>query len=124
MITQVVVNHTERNYFNDYGEIRSDKMVGVTAPKVSSAIDKLARRFRNGEVDVMLVTNDDNTGYMLRYEKVDMEQYVHPTLGTMYRGGYDALRLRHYTYMPSGSWDTEETVSVAKAKRIILGGER
>ena len=43
-ITEVVVNYTSRNYFNDYDETRSERMTWVEPEKVSKAIDKLARR--------------------------------------------------------------------------------
>lgn len=47
MITNVIVNHTERNYFNDYDETRSDVMCGVDYDKLCRAIDKLHRRHRD-----------------------------------------------------------------------------
>jgi hypothetical protein len=115
-ITEVEVNHTERNYFNDYDEIRRDEMLHVTAEKVAKAIDKLVRRYRSkGEGDVLFATNSDGTGWRLMYD-IDPELFER---GIEEKG----LRLRHYTSMMYNGWDTDETVSVAKAKERILGGE-
>lgn len=111
MIERVIVNHTERNYFNDYDELRSDEMVGADADKVSKAIDKLHRRYRDkGKSDVLFVTYDDGTGYRLMYDFIALDR------------PYE-LRLLHYTNVSTNSWDTEETVSVAHAKRAIVGSE-
>lgn len=124
MITKVVVNHTERNYFGDYDEIRTDRMSGITDEKVAKAINKLVNRFKSrGVQDVMFVYFDDDTAYRLGYQTVGIEAYEHPTFGTMYRGGHDALVLRHYTVSSIDSWDTDEEVTPAKAKHIILGGK-
>lgn len=116
MIEQVIVNHVERNYFNDYGEMRSDQMVGIEPEKVAKAIDKLCRRYRNSdgyERDCMLVTNDDGSGWRLWYD-YDPELFEK---GVTLR----ALRLRHFTDMRHDSWDTEENVSIAYAKQAIIG---
>lgn len=125
MINKVVVNHTERNYFDDYSEIRTDVMSGVEPEKVTKAIDKLVRRFKtHDESDVMFVMYDDDTAYRLAYQTVGMEEYEHPTLGVMYRGGHNALVLRHYTHYSTNSYDTDNEVTAAKAKRLILEGEQ
>lgn len=124
MITGVVVNHEERNYFNDYDEIRVDHMSRVSAEKVTKAISKLVGRFKSrGVKDCMFIHYDDGTAYRLGYQTVEMEQYEHPVFGTMYRGGHDALVLRHYTHSATDSWDTEGEVTKAKAIRLILKGE-
>ena len=116
-ITEVVVNYTSRNYFNDYDETRSERMTWVEPKKVSRAIDKLVRRYRNSkECDCMFVKNDDGTGWRLMYG-YDERHFDPKTSKRM-------LRLRHYTYFSTDSWDTEETVSVARAKECILGGDR
>lgn len=116
MIERVIVNHTERNYFNDYDELRSDEMIGIDADKVSRAIDKLVRRYRsNQECDCMFVKNDDDTGWRLMYGYD--ERCFDP------KTSKKTLRLRHYTVYSADSWDTEETVSVARAKRAIVGSE-
>ena len=74
-ITYVTVNHEERNYFNDYDEIRRDEMVCITADKIAKAIDKLARRYRSKkECDVLFVTNSDGTGWRLMYD-IDPELF-------------------------------------------------
>lgn len=115
-ITEVTVNHTERNYFNDYSEIRSDVMTGVTNEKVSRAIDKLHRRYRDkGECDCMFVRNADGTGWRLMY---GYNPYTFDE-----RHSVKELRIRHITNMNTDSWDTEERVSLSKAKRLILGAE-
>lgn len=112
-ITDVLINHTERNYFDDYSEIRSDHMTGVTPEKVEKAIDKLARRHRRGLYDCMFVTNDDGTGWRLTYD-FDPELFE--------KGVHEKfLRLRHYTNMGIDSWDCEEGVSVTYAKQAIIG---
>jgi hypothetical protein len=116
-ITEVVVNYTSRNYFNDYDELRSDEMIGVDADKVSRAIDKLVRRYRNSqECDCMFVKNDDDTGWRLMYG-YDERSFDPKT-------SKRTLRLRHYTVYSVDGWDTEETVSVARAKECILGGKQ
>lgn len=112
-ITDVLVNHTERNYFDDYSEIRSDYMTGVTPEKVEKAINKLARRHRRGLYDCMFVKNGDGTGWRLTYD-FDPELFE--------KGVHEKfLRLRHYTNMGTDSWDYEESVSVAYAKKAIIG---
>lgn len=124
MIEQVVVNYTERNYFNDYDEVRSDRMTSISPEKVRRAIDKLVRRFRgSGTSDVMFVKYSDNTGYRLMYQKVGIKSYEHPVLGTMYKGGEDKLTLRHFTNYEYEGWDKEEAVTIADAKRLIIGKE-
>lgn len=116
-ITEVVVNYTARNYFNDYDETRSDRMTWVELEKVSKAIDKLVRRYRSGqECDCMFVKNDDGTGWRLMYGYD--ERRFDP------KNSKRTLRLRHYTVYSADSWDTEETVSVARAKECILGGKQ
>lgn len=125
MITKVVVNHTERNYFNDYDEMRTDRMGAITDEKIAKAINKLVNRFKSrGVKDCMFFCYDDDTAFRLGYQTVGMEQYEHPVFGTMYRGGHDALVLRHFTHSSTDSWDKEEVVTVAQAKRRILGGEQ
>lgn len=125
MITDVSVNHEERNYFNDYDEIRVDHMSNITNEKVAKAVSKLVNRYKSrGAKDTMFVTYDDGTAYRLCYQTVDTEEYEHPVFGTMYRGGRDALMLRHYTYSATDSWDSEQEVSPAKARRMILEGEQ
>lgn len=115
-ITEVVVNYTERNYFNDYDETRSERMTWVEFEKVSKAIDKLVRRYRNSqECDCMFIKNDDDTGWRLMYGYDEMRFDPKTSKRT--------LRLRHYTVYSADSWDTEETVSVARAKECILEGE-
>lgn len=115
-IATVTVNHEERNFFSDYKEIRSDMMVGINPENVARAIDKMVRRHRRDEsvLDCMLVENYDNTGWRLMY---DYDENFDPETGRK------CLRLRHYTNWNTNSWDTEETVSVAQAKRRILKGE-
>jgi hypothetical protein len=116
-ITEVVVNYTAWNYFDDYDEIRSERMAWVEPEKVSKAIDKLVRRYRNRrECDCMFVKNENGTGWRLMYD-IDPE---------LFESGIEekGLRLRHYTNMRHSIWDTDETVSVAKAKERILGGEQ
>lgn len=116
MITRVVVNYIERNYFNDYDEIRSDEMVGIEREKVCKAIDKIHRRFKaKGECDCMLVINEDGTGWRLWYD-TDPELVEK---GIILR----FLRLRHFVNMRTDSWDTEESVSLAYAKQTIIGEE-
>ena len=116
MIQTVTVNHAESNYFNDYDEIRTDMITWVTLAKVSKAIDKLVRRYKSsGRTDCMFVKNDDGTGWRLMYGYD--ERNFDP------ENSKRTLRLRHYTVYSTGSWDTEETVSVARAKERILGGE-
>ena len=108
MITSVHVNHMERNYFNDYTECRSDTMVWVDEEKLVKAIDKLHRRYREkGEHDVMFVEYEDGSGYRLLYDLIACDR------------PYE-LRLRHYTNFGIDSYDAEETVSLAEAKRRIL----
>jgi len=125
MISRVVVNHEERNYFGDYNEIRTDRMSNITDEKIAKAINKLVNRFKTKRHrDTLFVCYDDDTAYRLCYTTVDMESYEHPTFGTMYRGGRDALMLRHYTHISVDSWDTDEEVTAAQAKRRILGGEK
>ena len=115
MISRVIVNHTERNYFNDYDEIRSDEMVGVEPEKVAKAIDKIHRRFKaKGECDCMLVINGDGTGWRLWYD-TDPELVEKGVIQRF-------LRLRHFVNMMADSWDTEESVSLAYAKKAIIGG--
>lgn len=113
-ITEVVVNYTARNYFNDYDETRSERMTWIEPEKVSKAIDKLVRRYRNNkECDCMFVKNDDGTGWRLTYD-FDPELFE--------KGVHEKfLRLRHYTNMGIDSWDSEEGVSVAYAKQAIIG---
>lgn len=116
-ISEVTVNHTERNYFNDYDEIRRDEMVCITAERVAKAIDKLVRRYRSKkECDVLFVTNSDGTGWRLMYD-IDPELFER---GIEEKG----LRLRHYTSMRYNGWDTDENVSVTYAKEAIIGEER
>lgn len=116
-ITEVVVNYTARNYFNDYDETRSERMTWVEPEKVSKAIDKLVRRYRSKkECDVLLVTNSDGTGWRLMYD-IDPELFEK---GIEEKG----LRLRHYTNMRYNSWDTDENVSVTYAKEAIIGEEQ
>jgi hypothetical protein len=116
-ITNVTVNHTERNYFNDYDEVRTDRITEVTLVKVLKTIDKLVRRYRSsGRTDCMFVTNDDGTGWRLVYD-FDPELFD-KGITKKY------LRLRHYINMSADSWDTEENVSVAYAKQAISGKER
>ncbi len=125
VISKVVVNHEEHNYFNDYDEIRTDRMTSITDEKIAKAINKLVNRFKTrGHKDHMFVCYDDDTAYRLGYQTVDMESYEHPTYGTMYRGGREALVLRHYTHASVDSWDTDREVTVAQAKRLILGREQ
>lgn len=124
-ITKVIVNHTERNYFNDYDEIRTDHMLNVSEEKVIKAINRLVNRFKSrGVRDSMFFCYDDDTAFRLGYQTVDMEQYEHPVFGTMWRGGHYALVLRHFTHSSTDSWDNEEVVTVAQAKRRILEGEQ
>lgn len=124
-IAEVTVNHIERNYFNDYDEIRVDRMSGITSEKVVKAVNKLVNRYKSrGDKDTMFVSYDDGTMYRLGFQIVGMEQYEHPVFGTMYRGGRDALMLRHYTHSATDSWDSEQEVSPAKARRMILEGEQ
>lgn len=114
MITKVVVNHAERNYFDDYSELRSDTMTYVDAKKVCKAIDKLVRRYRNNlKCDCLLVENDDGTGWRLWYAYD--EKHFDP------KTSRKELRLRHFTSWEHQGWDTEEAVTVAQAKRRILG---
>jgi sugar phosphate isomerase/epimerase len=116
-ITEVVVNYETRNYFDDYNEIRSDHMTWVKPEKVLRAIDKLVRRYRNHQTcDCMFVKNDDDTGWRLMYG-YDERRFDPKT-------SKRTLRLRHYTVYSIEGWDTEETVSVARAKECILGGEQ
>lgn len=115
MITKVRVNHIERNYFNDYDEVRSDEMIRPTAEKTAKAIEKLVRRYRSkGECDVLFVTNSDGTGWRLTYD-FDPE---------LFEKGIEtkALRLRHYINMRYNSFEADENVSVAYAKKAIIGG--
>ena len=118
MISEVIVNHEERNYFNDYSEIRSDHMCGVEDDKVIKAIDKLVRRYKdkyNPRRDCMFVINEDGSGWRLMFDhdRDLLEKGVEQRF----------LRLRHFTNVSISSWDTEETVSVAYAKQAILGRE-
>lgn len=124
-ITQVTVNHEERNYFNDYDEIRVDRMSNINNENVAKAVRKLVNRYKShGAKDTMFVSYDDGTAYRLLFQIVGMEQYEHPVFGTMYRGGRDALTIRHYTNITTDSWDSEQEVSPAKARRMILEGEQ
>jgi len=105
-IKKVTVNHTERNWFGDYDEQRSDEMLFVTEEKVAKAIERLHRRYLWGkEWDCLFVTNDDNTGWRLMHDV----------------GQNGSMVLRHYTNMRYGGWDTDQIVGVTKAKRLILG---
>lgn len=105
-IIEVTVNHSERNWFGDYDELRSDEMASISKEKVSKAIDKIHRRFASGgHWDVLFVTNDDNTGWRLMHDTDQNGKMV----------------IRHYTNMRYGGWDTDQIVGVAKAKRLILG---
>ena len=107
MIEKVTINFFERNYFRDYDELRTDEMVRISEEKLLKAIDKMARRNRSaGLHDALFVTNSDGTGWRLMYDYVD---------------GENELRLRHYTNMRYNSWDTDEAVTVAYAKRTIIG---
>lgn len=115
MIVKVHINYTERNYFNDYDEIRSDETLSISEEKILKAIDKLHRRYRSsGECDCLLVENDDGTGYRLwySYDDSDFDQ----------KTSQKQLRLRHLTSWSTGGWDTEETVTVSEAKRRIIAG--
>ena len=113
-ITSVHVNHEERNYFDDYSEIRSDDMIGVTDEKVSKAIDKLQRRYRRcGICDCMFVSYSDGTAYRLMYGYD--ESNFNPATSSK------ELRLRHYTNYQYGSCDVEKVVTPSEAKRMILG---
>lgn len=117
-ITEVIVNYTERNYFNDYDEVRTDRTTWVTDENVSKAIDKLVRRHRRSDgrnADCMFVTNDDGTGWRLCYD-YDRE---------LLKKGVDThfLMLRHFTNVQTQSWDEEHNVSVTYAKQAIIGGE-
>lgn len=115
MIANVFVNHTERNYFDDYSEIRNDVMVGVSKEKVIKAIDKLVRRYRkDGTCDCMFFESDDNTGFRLMYDY---------DYSRNFEDADKQLRLRHYTNWKSGSWDSEKVVTAAEAKRTIIGKE-
>jgi hypothetical protein len=114
MISKVLVNHAERTYFNDYEDIRSDTMCGVTNEKVLKAMDKLVRRYRKHWLcDCMFVENDDGSGWRLMYG-YDPELF---DKGVQEK----SLRLRHYTNYRTGSWDTEENVSLTYAKQAIVG---
>lgn len=105
-IKKVTVNHTERNWFGDYDEQRSDEMLLVSEEKVAKAIERLHRRYIGGkEWECLFVTNDDGTGWRLMHDKT--------------KGG--KMVLRHYTNMEYGGWDTDQIVGVAKAKSLILG---
>lgn len=107
-ISKVTVNHIDKNWFNDYDELYNDEMILVTDEKVAKAVERLVRRFKGWQkTDVLFVTNEDGTGWRLMY---DQDQ-----------DGRLALTLRHYTNMEYGSWDTNEKVSAAKAKKLILG---
>lgn len=123
MLALVTVNHEERDYFSDGMEMRTDMMRGeVTPENVRKAIDKLVRRFdKSGLEDVMFVQYADHSGYRLMYETVGAKEYMHPIFGQSWRGGHKELRLRHYTNMEHYSWDTDETVTKAEAKRAIVG---
>lgn len=110
MITNVRVNHSERNYFNDYDEVRRDEMTYISAERIAKAIDKLVRRYRSkGECDALFVTNSDGTGWRLMYDFIAQDRPKE-------------LRLRHYTSMRYNGWDTDENVSVSYAKEAIIGG--
>jgi len=113
MIKKVSVNHEERNYFNDYTELRTDQMVAITPEKVTSAVNKLVRRHKNGHDDCLFVINDDDTGWRLGYD-YDPELIRHGVFEK-------CLRLTHYTHVSTDSWDSEENVSVAYALNAILG---
>lgn len=105
---KVTVNHEERNYFNDYDEIRTDEMMFVTSEKVSRVIDKLVRRHKNNNDDVLFITYDDGTGYRLMYDR-DGE-------------GGEHLVLRHYSNMKYNSWVSDSVVRPSRAKKLILEG--
>jgi hypothetical protein len=62
----------------------------------------------------MFVKNDDDTGWRLMYGYD--ERHFDPETSKK------TLRLRHYTVYSVEGWDTEDTVTVAQAKRAILGG--
>ena len=112
-ITEVTVNYSDRNYFNDYDEFRSDSILGIDETKIIRAIEKLHRRFVKSEkTDCMFITNEDGTGWRLMYD-YDRENFDP-------KKSKKELRLRHYVKMSTDSWDTEEPVSLAKAKRLIL----
>ena len=113
-VCKVVVNHIERNYFNDYREIRTDAMCIVTAEKLARAIDKLHRRFkRHGCFDCLFADNADGTGWRLCYDYEESDSNE--------RNPAEVLKLRHYTSTHTQSWDYEEAVTVAEAKRRIIG---
>ena len=117
MIKRVTVNHSERTYFNDYSDIRSDEMCGVTDEKVERAIDKLCRRYRTNQLcDCMHVENEDGSGWRLMFD-YDPELFDR---GIHIKG----LRLRHYLTFRTDSWDTDAHVSASYAKRAILGKEQ
>ena len=113
MIKKVSVNHEERNYFNDYTELRTDQMVAITPEKITHAVNKLVRRHKNGHDDCLFVINDDNTGWRLGY---DYDQRL-AKQGVFKKH----LRLTHYAHLSTDSWDSEENVSVACALKAILG---
>lgn len=119
-IKRVTVNHVERNYFDDYDELRSDTMAFVSGEKVARAIDKMVRRHaRRGEGDCLFIENDDATAWRLCYD-------YDPELAK--EGVYSkVLRMLHYTCLHRGmgtaSWDTEETTTATAAKRLIVGEE-
>lgn len=114
MITKVIVNHYERNYFNDYDELRHDEMAYITEGVIERAVDKLVRRYRTkGLTDCLFTENHDHTGWRLVY---DYEQDSDTT-------SKKRLLLRHYTNTVQNSWDIEKVVTPRQAKDKILGRE-
>ena len=110
-VDKVTVNHYERSYFDDYDELRSDEMLVPSTENVRKTIDKMVRRFRrNNKSDVLFVKYADGSGYRLMYAYDD--EGIRPNM---------ELRLRHYLNMRHDSWDTDEVVSIARAKKLICG---
>lgn len=107
MVTSVTVNFFERNFFNDYDELRHDTMVWPCADKVCKAIDKQVRMHRSGnDTPVMFVTTDTNEEYRLMYDYAD--------------GATDKVyRIRHYTNATTHSYDHDEPITPSGAKRFI-----
>ena len=107
MITNVTVNFFERNFFNDYDELRHDTMVWPCADKVCKAIDKQVRMHRSGnDTPVLFVTTDTNEEYRLMYD------YADGATNKVYR-------IRHYTNSTTHSYDHDEPITPAKAKAFI-----
>lgn len=105
-IIRVMVNHTEKNWFGDYVEVRNDEMCFISDEKIAKAIDKLRRMFLSGQKwDCLFVVNDDNTGWRLSNDIGEGGIFV----------------LTHYVNIEHDSWDTMQYVGVAEAKRVILG---